>query len=73
MAAADPYRPPSKGRAMTGLPDSLAIALSLVAAVWLIGAVALWAEAPGELVVAATFILGLVAGVAEWRAGKAKH
>jgi len=57
---------------MTGLPDSLAIALSLVASIWLVGAAALWAEAPRELVVA-TFILGLVAGVAEWRAGKAKH
>ncbi|MBR1203612.1 MULTISPECIES: hypothetical protein [unclassified Bradyrhizobium] len=51
---------------MTGLTGSLSIALSLVGSIWLVGVVALLVGAPGELV-AATFVVGLVTGVAEWR------
>ncbi|PDT75291.1 hypothetical protein CO675_21040 [Bradyrhizobium sp. C9] len=51
---------------MTGLPGSLSIALSLVGSIWLVGVVALLVGAPGELV-AATFVVGLVTGIAEWR------
>jgi len=51
---------------MTGLPGSLSIALSLVGSIWLVGVVALLVDAPGELV-AATFVVGLVTGIAEWR------
>ncbi|WP_155262763.1 MULTISPECIES: hypothetical protein [Bradyrhizobium] len=57
---------------MTGLPGSLSIALSLVGSIWLVGVAALLVDASGELV-AATFVLGLVAGFVEWRAGKAEH
>ncbi|MGY4316236.1 hypothetical protein [Bradyrhizobium sp. JR3.5] len=56
---------------MTGLPGSLSIALSLVGSIWLVGVVALLAGALGELI-AATFVVGLVTGVAEWRGGKAE-
>ena len=56
---------------MTGLTGSLSIALSLVGSIWLVGVVALLAGAPGELI-AATFVVGLVTGVAEWRGGKAE-
>ncbi|WP_210183443.1 hypothetical protein, partial [Bradyrhizobium pachyrhizi] len=61
-----------KGQRMAGLPGSLSIALSLVGSIWLVGVVALLVGAPGELV-AATFVLGLVAGFVEWRAGKVEH
>ncbi|WP_166293485.1 hypothetical protein [Bradyrhizobium sp. 2S1] len=57
---------------MTGLPGSLSIALSLVGSIWLVGVVALWVGAPGKLV-AATFVVGLVAGIVEWRGGKVRH
>ncbi|WP_338695498.1 MULTISPECIES: hypothetical protein [unclassified Bradyrhizobium] len=57
---------------MTGLPGSLSIALSLVGSIWLVGVVALWVGAPGEPV-AATFVVGLVAGIVEWRGGKVRH
>lgn len=56
---------------MMGLPGSLSIALSLVGSIWLVGVVAMLVGAPGELV-AATFVIGLVTGVAEWRGGKAE-
>lgn len=61
-----------KGQSMTGLPGSLSIALSLVGSIWLVGVVALLVDAPGELV-AATFVVGLVTGIAEWRGGRVKH
>ena len=51
---------------MTGLPGSLSIALSLVGSIWLVGVVALLVDAPGELV-AATFVVGMLVGIAEWR------
>ncbi|MBR0691807.1 hypothetical protein [Bradyrhizobium lablabi] len=57
---------------MTGLPRSLSIALSLVGSIWLVGVAAVLVGAPGELVIA-TFVVGLLAGIAEWRAGKVKH
>lgn len=57
---------------MRGLPGSLSIALSLVGSIWLVGVVALLVDAPGELV-AATFVVGLVTGVVEWRAGRVEH
>jgi len=73
VAPADPPCPANeKGQRMTGLPGSLSIALSLVGSIWLVGVVALLVGAPGELV-AATFVLGLVAGFVEWRAGKVEH
>ncbi|WP_194461716.1 hypothetical protein [Bradyrhizobium sp. CCBAU 53421] len=56
---------------MTGLPDSLSIALSLVGSIWLVGVVALLVDAPGELV-AATFVVGTLVGIAEWRAGRVR-
>ncbi|MGY3695278.1 hypothetical protein ACVIGA_005358 [Bradyrhizobium sp. USDA 3240] len=56
---------------MMGLPGSLSIALSLVGSIWLVGVVAMLVGAPGELV-AATFVIGLVTGVAEWRGRKAE-
>ncbi|MES5487773.1 hypothetical protein QMZ05_33920 [Bradyrhizobium sp. INPA03-11B] len=57
---------------MTGLPGSISIALSLVGSIWLVGVVALLVDAPGELV-AATFVVGLVTGVVEWRAGRLRN
>ena len=57
---------------MTGLPGSLSIALWLVGSIWLVGIVAWLGDAPGELVVA-TFVVGLLTGVAEWRAGRVKR
>ncbi|WP_156164768.1 hypothetical protein [Bradyrhizobium sp. LTSP885] len=57
---------------MTGLPDSLSIALWLVGSIWLVGIVAWLGDAPGELVVA-TFVVGLLTGVVEWRAGKVRR
>ncbi|WP_210168593.1 hypothetical protein [Bradyrhizobium viridifuturi] len=57
---------------MTGLPGSLSIALSLVGAIWLVGVVALLVGAPGGLV-AATFAVGLVTGIVEWRAGRVRN
>ncbi|MCC8956618.1 hypothetical protein H8B02_25270 [Bradyrhizobium sp. Pear77] len=56
---------------MTGLPGSLSIALSLVGSIWLVGVVALLVGASGELI-AATFVVGLMTGVAEWQGGKAE-
>jgi hypothetical protein len=56
---------------MAGLPGSISIALSLVGPIWLVGIVALLVDAPGELV-AATFVVGLVTGIVEWRGGKAE-
>ncbi|KJC39328.1 hypothetical protein UP09_26165 [Bradyrhizobium sp. LTSP885] len=60
------------GLHMTGLPDSLSIALWLVGSIWLVGIVAWLGDAPGELVVA-TFVVGLLTGVVEWRAGKVRR
>ncbi|MBR0797834.1 hypothetical protein JQ615_20825 [Bradyrhizobium jicamae] len=57
---------------MADLPQSISIALPLVAAIWLVGVVALLAGAPGGLV-AATFIIGTVTGIVEWRARRGKH
>ncbi|UGY19531.1 hypothetical protein [Bradyrhizobium septentrionale] len=57
---------------MTGLLGSLSIALSLVGSIWLVGAVALWVGAPDELV-AATFVVGLVTGIVEWRGREARN
>lgn len=57
---------------MAGLPGSLSIALSLVGSIWLVGVVALLVGAPGELV-AATFVVGVLAGIAEWRAGRMEN
>jgi hypothetical protein len=54
------------------LPASLSIALALVGAIWLVGLVAYLVDAPGELV-AAAFVVGLLTGVVEWRAGKVGH
>ncbi|MGY4476048.1 hypothetical protein [Bradyrhizobium sp. USDA 3364] len=53
---------------MSGLPGSISIsiALSLVGSIWLVGVVALLVGAPGELV-AATFVVGVPVGFAEWR------
>lgn len=57
---------------MADLPHSLSIALSLVGSIWLVGVVGLLVGAPGELVVV-TFVVGVVTGVVEWRAGKVGH
>jgi hypothetical protein len=57
---------------MTGLPDSLSIALWLVGSIWLVGIVAWLGDAPGELVVA-TFVVGLLTGAVEWRARRMRR
>ncbi|WP_157863386.1 hypothetical protein [Bradyrhizobium tropiciagri] len=57
---------------MTGLPGSISIALSLVGSIWLVGVVALLVDAPGELV-AATFVVGMLVGIAEWQAGRLRN
>ena len=52
---------------MTGLPTSLSIALWLTGSMWVVGMLAYTFDAPVEIVFA-TFIIGLVGGVAEWLA-----
>jgi hypothetical protein len=50
---------------MERLPVSLSIALWLVGSLWIIGLIAYLGDAPSPLV-AATFVVGLVAGALEW-------
>ena len=52
---------------MTGLPASLSIAFWLVGSIWLVAILADAFDAPGEIVYA-TFIVGLLTGLAEWLA-----
>jgi hypothetical protein len=60
------------GQDLAGLPGPLSIALSRVGSIWLVGAVAVLADAPVELVVA-PFVVGLLTGIVEWRSGKVGH
>ena len=50
---------------MTGLPNSLAIALWATVALWVVGVIAYLLESPPELV-AIVAIAGVVAAVTEW-------
>jgi len=50
---------------MKGLPTSLSIALWIVGSTWFIAILAYAIDAPVE-VIWATFIFGLIAGLAEW-------
>jgi hypothetical protein len=56
-----------EGLSMTKLPPSLSIALWLVGSIWLVGLLAHVFAAPREIVLA-TFIVGVLSGVAEWLA-----
>jgi len=51
---------------MAGLPSSLAIAIWLVAALWVVGALAYYFEDSAE-VVWLTLFLGMGVALAEWR------
>jgi hypothetical protein len=56
---------PTGGEQMTAIPTSLSIALWLVGSMWLIAILAHAFDAPQEIVYV-TFVIGLLAGVAEW-------
>jgi hypothetical protein len=50
---------------VSGLPPSLSIALWLVGSTWAVAIVAHIGDAPREIVYA-SFLFGIVAGIAEW-------
>lgn len=56
---------------MSALPTALRIALWFVAAIWLVGLIALLVGAPGKIVLA-TAGFGAVSGVVEWLAHRDK-
>jgi hypothetical protein len=60
-----------KGRCMTGLPTSLAIAVWLVGSIWLVAIAGRVLGAPDEIV-DITFGAGVIAAVTEWAAIKGR-
>jgi hypothetical protein len=51
---------------MSGLPNSLAIAIWLVAAMWIVGLLAYYFDYPTDLIWL-VLLLGIGAAMAEWR------